>query len=549
MHTHNQDEKNYDLSYLITSLPSDHLMEPESFSKIIQDVHVASWNLNLDTQIFNFKFVYADGTEWKDFQISLLSPSVVNLIHADDRQKIYTDVQNSMQNGTHFSIQCRINQKAECWIEIAGQIHNQSHIISGKVLHITQTVLNHRQREQDLLNVIQKVEIANKNKSNFLANMSHEIRSPLSAILGFSEILAEDQMATDKQRHYIEIIRRNGKALTKIIDDVLDLSKVESGNLKLENLEFSFTELISEVATLFQEQMNSKALNFFCNIPENFPARIISDSGRLRQIMINLISNAIKFTSQGSITIDTNFRSLSNNQIEIDFKVKDTGIGLTEDQKKRLFVPYVQADVSTTRRFGGTGLGLALSQKLALALNGNLVFDPTHTECGSCFKLTFKTNLPTDVQATLKTPPLQIAPLTQNPLTGLNILLVEDSEDTQFLIGRIFRTHGINFQIACDGEEALRKSSHAIFDVILMDIKLPKISGYEVTRILRARGYAKPIIALTAHAMESERQLSLQAGCNAHLAKPINTQTLFSTIDDHIKQNRKTKSTFETAPN
>ncbi|MBC7458614.1 MAG: response regulator [Bdellovibrionaceae bacterium] len=538
MYTHNQNEENYGLSYLLKQIPSDYLLVPENFSQILNDIHTASWNLNLDTQIFNFKFVYADGMEWKDFQLSFLASSVVNLIHPDDRQNIYTDVQSSMTNGESFFTQSRINQEVECWIEIVGKAHLQSHIISGKVLHITKSVLNHRRREQELLSVIQKTEIANKNKSHFLANMSHEIRSPLSAILGFSDILSEDQLATDKQRHYIEIIRRNGKALTKIIDDVLDLSKVESGNLKLETLEFSFPELIDEVALLFKDMIQAKQLTLICYTPTDFPSKIISDSGRLRQVMVNLVSNAIKFTTKGSITLDTHFHLLPNNQIEIDFKVKDTGIGLTEEQKKTLFTPYVQADTTISRRFGGTGLGLALSQKLAHALNGQLMIDPAHTENGSCFKFTFKTTLAAHCKSSLKMAPLQIAPIMQNPLTGLNILLVEDSEDTQFLIGRIFKSHGINLQIANDGEEALRKNSNDSFDLVLMDIKLPKISGYEVTRILRSQGYVKPIIALTAHAMENEKKLSLYAGCDAHLTKPINIQNLFTTMDRFIKNKK-----------
>lgn len=514
---------------------SDAWMQPEKFSHLIDSAHGASWILNLETQVFSLKILYVEGRDWKDINITLPASSVVQLIHHEDRQKIYNAAESAMKNQTHFSLQCRINQTQECWIEIAGHAHDDSPIISGKAFHVTTSVLAHRKREQELLDLIHKAEEANKNKSQFLANMSHEIRSPLSAMIGFSEVLSEDQLVTTNQKQYVEIIRRNGKALTKIIDDVLDLSKVESGNLKLEILEFSFPELINEVVTLFEGSLRSKKLSLVCRIAENFPAKIMSDSARLRQILVNLISNAIKFTPLGHITLDTDFRLLEKNQIQVDFRVKDTGIGLTEEQKKTLFVPYVQADSSIHRRFGGTGLGLALSQQLARALNGTLNIDPTSTEKGSCFKLSFTSYLPAESLPCAPVQPLQIAPLMQNPLTALNILIVEDSEDTQVFIGRIFSRHGINFQIAHDGEDAIRKHSSTSFDVILMDIKLPKISGYEVTRILRAKGYSKPIIALTAHAMESERHLSLEAGCDAHITKPIHIPTLFSTIQKHVK--------------
>lgn len=527
--------------FSLSSMTSDYCLEPEEFSKILNRISAASWSLNVETQKINLKFDLANGTDWKPVYINITGQTAINLFHPEDRQQIYNAFQKSCKQKSSFNVKCRINQNEECWIELRGQMLSRSFnsppIVSGLVIENSQEVSRQRQQALELEQQVQKTEMASKNKSSFLANMSHEIRSPLSAILGFTELLSEDESASPKQKKYVEIIRRNGNSLTKLVDDVLDLSKVEAGSLKLEKLHFSFPELIEEVGVLFENQFRSKGLAFTNKIIGKFPDVIISDSSRIRQILINLISNAIKFTDKGGITLTTQYRILSDRQIEVKFKVRDTGIGLTLAQKGQLFVPYAQAENSTTRLFGGTGLGLALSKKLSQALGGDLVVDETHDHVGASFKFTFKAEVP--VALTIQdhnVTPFQVAPLIPTSLSGMSVLLVEDSLDTQFLIERILRGRGVKIHIVSDGEEAIRKCYDQTYDLILMDIKLPKIDGYETTRILRSTGYNKPIVALTAHALENERIQSLMAGCNGHLTKPINMQKLFSTLHTFLKQ-------------
>lgn len=536
-----QSEGNCKTLISLSKSASDSLLEAEDFAKFIAETKISSWILNLETQSIELQFEIIHESQWKPVQISLSANTAINLIHPEDRQQIYNAFQKSVQQKTTFSVQCRINQTKECWIEIRGQkllrSFNSPPLISGRIIEISQEVERQRQSISELKEQIQKIELASKNKSFFLANMSHEIRSPLSAILGFSEILSEEQLASPKQKKYVEIIRRNGNSLAKLVDDVLDLSKVEAGSLKLEKLQFSFPELIDEVGALFEEKLRNKKLAFTNKIIGRFPDVIISDSSRIRQILINLISNAIKFTDKGGITLTTQYRIINDRQIEVKFKVRDTGIGLTEEQKRQLFVPYAQAEHSTARLFGGTGLGLALSKKLAEALNGDLVIDENPETAGACFKFTFKAEVLSSLPSfPTKVTSLQLAPLVPRSLSGMSVLLVEDSLDTQFLVERILRGHGIKTQIVSDGEEAIRKCYNQTYDLILMDIKLPKIDGYETTRILRSTGYTKPIVALTAHALENEKTQSLLAGCNGHLSKPINMQKLFSTLDTFLKQ-------------
>lgn len=422
-------------------------------------------------------------------------------------------------------------------------VYNHSVDVTAKVL--AQQELE--KAADELLLAKNDAERANSLKSSFLANMSHEIRTPLGAIIGFTDLLREGNLHQNERRQYLDTISRNGKALTRIIDDILDLAKVESGKLEMEKVEFSFHQLVDDVTDIFRERTKSKGLYLRSNISEDVPAKIISDPTRLRQILINIIGNAVKFTQSGGVTINVKANITKNDTTKISISVTDTGIGLTEEQKEKLFEPFMQADNSTTRKFGGTGLGLALSTRLAHALDGNIKIEKCVPAKGCTFVVSFTATLPL---------PEKISAISENrksesyePNPGermpLRILVADDSPDNQQLVRILLQRYGYTVETAKNGLEAVKMAHRGNFDLILMDIQMPVMDGYEATRQLRASGYKQPIIALTAHAMAEERARTMAAGCNGHLTKPLDKTELLRTIQFYASKDSKRENFIE----
>ncbi|MES2744689.1 MAG: response regulator [Bdellovibrionota bacterium] len=376
---------------------------------------------------------------------------------------------------------------------------------------------------------------ANASKSNFVANMSHEIRTPIGIIIGFCEILLEDNMPEHERREYLHRVIRNAKSLTRIIDDILDLAKVEAGKLELEASQFSLIELVKEVVDSLSERARDKGLYLDLVQETAIPELLQSDALRLRQILFNIIGNAVKFTSNGGVTVKLSSTEESNGPVFI-VKVTDTGVGLNRGQIERLFKPFVQADGSTSRTFGGTGLGLVISLRLAQALGGDIEVVEYGEGLGCTFVIRFRDGIVPRGRKIIHAEGEKRPSAQENRLDGLSILLAEDSIDNQVLVKRILTRSGASVSIVENGVDAVEYAmmNDSSFDLVLMDVQMPKMDGYEATRSLRKAGYAKPIIALTAHAMTDEREKTLQAGCNAHLTKPINSQDLIATIRAHF---------------
>ncbi len=377
---------------------------------------------------------------------------------------------------------------------------------------------------------------ANQAKSLFLANMSHEIRTPLGAILGFTDFLNDLTLSPVDRTKYTDIINRNGQLLTQLIDDILDLSKVEAGHLEVECLEISLTTLISDIASLMSLRAQEKGLNFYVEIDPRTPDFIYSDPTRLRQILINIIGNAIKFTEKGGVKILV--QPDSSNLKNISFIIEDSGLGILPHNRERLFEWFTQADPSTTRKFGGTGLGLALSRKLARSLGGDIAFLDSQMP-GTRFHIFIATHLDKNQEAKLVQKPaffissekikLQDAPPALQ-LTGMRILLVDDSADNRVLIESILKRKGIFVDLATNGREGVEKAISNSYDLVLMDIQMPILDGLQATIELRNQGYHKPIVALTAHAMKEEREKTRAAGCDAHVTKPIEVSKLLTLL-------------------
>ncbi|MEO2018132.1 MAG: ATP-binding protein [Fuerstiella sp.] len=398
-------------------------------------------------------------------------------------------------------------------------------------------------------------EAATQAKSAFLANMSHEIRTLMTAILGFSDVLlGEDGIsnAPPERVTALETIQRNGKYLLQLINDILDLSKIEAYKFEVERIAKSPADLLNDVATLMRVRAEAKGLPLKIEYVGEIPETIQCDPTRLRQILINLVGNAIKFTETGQVRVVTRLAKGDGSCPRLQIDVIDTGIGLTPDQLGLIFQPFTQADVSTTREFGGTGLGLTISKRLAEMLGGDITISSSPGE-GSTFTVTVETG-PLDGVTMLQNVTESVfrnsrKSETANDSTAkldCRLLLAEDGPDNQRLISFVLKKAGANVTIAENGKIAMdlvlaARDSGESFDVVLMDMQMPVMDGYEATRQLRAEGCAVPIIALTAHAMSHDRKKCIDAGCNDYTTKPINREQLISMVADYASQGTPTE--------
>ncbi|MCA8954119.1 MAG: response regulator, partial [Planctomycetes bacterium] len=386
-------------------------------------------------------------------------------------------------------------------------------------------------------------EAASRSKSEFLANMSHEIRTPMSAILGYAELVAtEAEGAPERLAECVATIRRNGEHLLALINDILDISKVEAGKLSVESVPTRVDDLMREILALMNVKAESKGLTLAADFAPAVPARIATDPGRLRQILVNLIGNAIKFTEIGSVRVRV--AAELGAPARVRFEVVDTGIGLSPSQCEHLFDAFTQADSSTTRRFGGTGLGLHLSRRLAGMLGGDLTV-ASHPGRGSTFTVSIAAE-PLDGER-IAAGPLANAPETPDasareerrdaPLRDVRILLAEDGPDNVRLISHFLRRAGATVTAVGDGELAARAlldgegldgelRDPQPFDLLITDMQMPKMDGYDLTALLRGKGCELPILALTAHAMAGDRERCLTVGCTGYASKPIRRDEL-----------------------
>ncbi len=391
-----------------------------------------------------------------------------------------------------------------------------------------------KKAEADLHRAADAAEAANQAKSVFLANMSHEIRTPMTAILGYADLLLDATQTATDHRKCSQTIRRNGEHLLGIINDILDVSKIEADRMTAERVPCFTRQILADVALLTRPRAAQKELEFKIVVDGRIPARIQTDPLRLKQILVNLVGNAIKFTKKGHILIRVSCEdSLPNGAIHFD--VCDTGIGMTEEQAARIFEPFTQADGSTSRRFGGTGLGLTISKRLATLLGGDIHVRSQAGE-GSTFSVWVDAGPLGDAEMIDTLPDLDAEDLESKPtvevrLTG-RILLAEDGIDNQELLSMHLRRAGAEVVVASNGRIAVQVASAPApagkFDLVLMDMQMPELDGYEATRELRAMGFKPPIVALTAHASPEERPRCLAAGCTDFLGKPITREQLLA---------------------
>jgi PAS domain S-box-containing protein len=400
---------------------------------------------------------------------------------------------------------------------------------SGKVdklLIVARDLTDERLRQEELRSALNQAESANKMKSTFLANMSHEIRTPVGVMMGFADLMSAENLQPEEKADYLKVIHRNGETLLRILNEILDLSKIEAGHLEIVKKDFSLINTIKETVSSLKLAAEAKNIRLDLKIDEKVPSALHSDPVRLQQILANLVGNAIKFTEQGEVSIH-----VSAEEDHIVFRVRDSGLGISVEDQAKLFKPFSQSDSSISRKFGGTGLGLMLAKRFANALGGDVKIESSQLGQGSCFKATVANDSGGDSKLPRKT---EAVPTQASSLDGYRILVAEDVQDNQDLLRHLLRNSGARLDFVSSGKEAVDFALSNDLEFILMDIQMPGMDGMTAMRELRSKGFSKPIIALSAHAMKDYIDECLNSGFDGYISKPIDSKSFVKSVTDII---------------
>lgn len=418
------------------------------------------------------------------------------------------------------------------WLETSyGPVFDDSGEMEMMVI-IDRDVSDMKARQEELEEALIAAEKGERAKASFLATMSHEIRTPMNGIIGMSELLSKSELSST-DRLYADTIHNSGEALLTIINDILDFSKLNDGHLTIKPTTFALNHCVTEVMNLMRPQARAKAVELNVIDQSDLPVMVVGDDGRLRQVLINVIGNAIKFTEFGRIDVSVSGEQ-QGNTLRLLMEVKDTGIGIPEDQLDKIFERFAQADTASTRRFGGTGLGLSISRRLVQLMNGDITVQSTLGQ-GTTFAITVELGIAKqDANAINRADTTDIS-----KLTGVRVLLAEDNRTNRLVIEKFLQDTGIVLDIACNGQEAVDKVAETAPDIVLMDMSMPVMDGLEACDHIRATGGVQPvIIALTANAYTSDRESCLEAGMDGFLSKPVRRAHLLRELSQAINQDR-----------
>lgn len=399
-------------------------------------------------------------------------------------------------------------------------------------------IVNQSMQQQRLINILdtseKKVKEAARIKEQFLANMSHEIRTPMNAMLGFTNLLHKTKLGSEQQQ-YVENIQASGEKLLAIVNDILDLSKIEAGMMRIEPVAFSLRALLHSVQTMFSERVKQKNLSLGVLVNENTPDILEGDSVRLTQVLVNLLSNAVKFTSTGGIYVNVNKTEEVSDSVKLHFSVKDTGIGIAPEKLQTIFERFQQAEADTTRRYGGTGLGLSIAKQIIDLQNGTIT---VKSEPGKGTEFIFELTYLISKQKTESSAKPVTAHINEIIKDKIRILVAEDNGMNQQLMKHLMNNWKFDFDIVNNGKEALQRLQSNEYDAVLMDIQMPEMDGYTATKVLRNElNLRVPVIAMTAHAMAGEREKCISFGMNDYISKPINEVELYDILLHYTHKN------------
>jgi PAS domain S-box-containing protein len=502
---------------------------------------MGNWSLDVATETVR----WSPGTFWLFGRAPELGPpSLTDAVagyHPDAIAPLADAIAHTRRTGEPYALVLRTSGQnpAVRWVEAQGRARVGADGAVCELFGIAIDVTERVEKEEALRRAQERAESANRSKSEFLANMSHEIRTPLTAIMGYADWLREDcaQVVTIEQHRALDTIHRASTHLLAVINDILDLSKIEAGKLVTEELETVLPAVLLDVESIARARAAGKGVTLETRLLSPIPERIITDPTRLRQILMNLVGNAVKFTEHGRVRVDVSVTEATPQPI-LRLMIEDTGVGMTAEQVQELFQPFHQADASVTRRFGGTGLGLSISRRLAALLGGDVSVVSSTPGLGTRFAIQLPLRTVADtafVDRLAATAPGMAEAPPPNALDGVRLLLAEDGEDNQRLLRVLLEAAGADVTVVANGVQALdavewSAEAGAPFDILVTDMQMPEMDGYTLASTLRTRGESLPIVALTAHAMAEDRQRCLDAGCSDYAVKPVNRRALIAMV-------------------
>lgn len=463
----------------------------------------------------------------------LLGKSIFDFVHPNEKISLKNYFERILQGSDDTIIRYRFRKKngEYIWLEANNHVLKTDKLKNKEIISVSRDITEVLKSEE-LIKAKEAAEYASKTKSEFLANLSHEIRNPMNVIIGMTNTLSRTQI-NQEQTKYIEALRISSNNLMNIINDILDISKIEANKVDIYNIHFKLDELFNELKLLYQHQADFKGLDFQYKIAPNVPLHLVGDYNKLKQILVNLISNAIKFTKKGSVSLLAELVLIEKKSVKIKFIVQDTGIGIKKENFNKIFEAFTQLDSSWSKQYSGTGLGLAIVKKFTDLLSGNITFNSKYNK-----GTTFYVQIPFHLfdKSVTKNEEEQKKINKKQPIKEMKILLAEDDAINQMYLKNFLENQGWQVETAKNGLQVIDKFKNETYDLILMDGQMPKMDGFEATRIIRSKEQENqlkhiPIIAITGYAVSEEKDKFLNAGMDEFITKPINEQKLLNIID------------------
>ncbi len=505
-------------------------------SLIMRGTRDGIWDWNLLTGEFYLSPRWLEMIGYKEHEIKNNFVGFHKLIHPDDLGGALDAWIGGMQGELDsFSVEYRLQTKQEdyIWVQSRGLVLRDAKGSPIRLAGSNTDVTERKRFEVELLKARHSAEASSRAKSEFLANMSHEIRTPMNGIIGITDLLMETEL-TGEQREYVEMLKGSADSLLSIINDILDLSKIEAGKFELDTSAFKLRDCIKDVLVIGAVSASKKGLQLTTDIASDVPDSIVGDQGSVKQVLINLVGNAVKFTEKGSVSICVSRQECGAGWITLHFSVADTGIGIPEEHQRKIFDIFTQADSSTTRKYGGTGLGLSICSRLVQMMKGEIWVESKPGN-GSSFHFTASFGLVHEAASEARQVDAKEADSAEEKKPGLNILVAEDNFVNQKLATALLQKAGHSVTIASNGRVAVDEIESKQFDLVFMDVQMPEMDGYQATRIIREREKGTeeriPVIALTAHVMKGDRERCINAGMDEYLSKPLKKKDVLDLID------------------